>query len=72
MGTLAKIAAYLTVIAMFLAAGAPLLKDTAPGSDRSIVVAVVGVALAIVALLNALQMRALSRSVTKHQQSLHP
>jgi small-conductance mechanosensitive channel len=44
---------YLSLIAMFLLAGSPLLTDTTPGSLRSIVVAVAGIALALSQLVHA-------------------
>jgi hypothetical protein len=71
MPSLARIASYLVLIAMFLAAGAPLLSDTTPGSERSIAVAVVGVMLAIGQLLQVLQMRALRRSQQLHEDVNH-
>ncbi len=71
MPSLARIAAYVALIAMFLAAGAPILSDTTPGSERSIVVAVVGVMLAIVQLLQVLQMRALQKAQQLHRDLDH-
>jgi small-conductance mechanosensitive channel len=44
----------LSLVAMFLLAGSPLLADTTPGSVRSIVVAVAGVALALSQLVHAI------------------
>jgi len=68
---LQQIAAYLILAAMFISAAAPLLSDTAPGSDRSIAQAIVGVFLAVGALLNVLQMRALQKRQQLHEGFQH-
>ena len=71
MPTLGRIASYVILAAMFIAGGAPLLADTAPGSDRSIAQAIVGVLLAVGALLNVLQMRALQKRQQVHEGFQH-
>jgi hypothetical protein len=71
MTSLGQVASYLVVFAMFLAAGAPALSDTTPGSYRSIAQAIVGVFLAVATLLNVLQMRALRRTQELHEGVNH-
>jgi cytochrome b561 len=48
---------FLTVAAMFLMAAAPLLADTAPGSDRSIVFSIAGAITALVLLISRIEAR---------------
>jgi hypothetical protein len=57
MNRLDTITAYLSMLAALLMAFAPLLQDTAPGSDRSIVVAVAGVLTAVIVLVRILAAR---------------
>ncbi len=66
MGLVTHAAGYLLVTAMFLAAFAPILPDTAPGSDRSIVVAVAGVLLAFVTLINMVQLHQVHISLSEN------
>jgi hypothetical protein len=65
-----QVSSLISLIAALLMAGAPLLADSAPGSDRSIVVAVAGVLTAVVVLVRILAARGQTSSLVLEIQAL--